>query len=1261
MKKLLSVILTLLLIATAVFIPVNVTAEEGEDGYVYEGDTYYKFTFGENGTSYRGEYVNKKIYTHKNNEYYALYDNEGLGKISIDENTIYDVNLGKNVDTMSIKAGGVAGLWRWVPLKADGTPFEVKPNASYTVNIKFYIKNLGSYGQIFAYACGPNTNIPTKAETNWQTGLFTTMGSSNGTLNDRNNIGSPIQSMSMGYADTTDYVYDTFDSSNAMQYPEGNRKLITDNNATYNEADNSYSFTFDVYTSKKEGSSYVNDQRVEDRVYNNYFFIGGSAKTFTKNGVSYDNTWEIAEIEVIYNDPEGVSPGVNVADFDKLAYPASAGTYYAADTGATNDGGKIIKNNFSVVDANTVDAGATGRVVKYDHVKDSYRNASTKTIDYAYAGVISLGKSVELETSTTYKISIDYKAEKLDSPLKLGLMMGSVYHNYWTTSEPKNTMNGIINETTDDWETVEYYITTPDVYDVNVYNGVGDDRKFAYLYVKPVEDKDILVYFDNFTVQQVPSAVIVDEFGNQIVIGGETGTKVLFPEFGEGYEIYGEDGRGDVVTGYSYYYDKDFKHPVNKENEIYTTKAKTYYYRGYEKLYDAGELGVSFNGFENNKVTLGSAYKDQVNDYVIATYDSAYTKDGKIEIAGSMIASPNGFYADNFAIVSGGYNSAKSLKYKNNGKSDLQYNVADISNGVLLKDNSTYKLEFLYKAEGESSEPLKFAFLNMKDGKTFAQSSEITITDVKDDWTRVTLYLDVDFDYCEEMSGISGETFCIPAIKVTDSKRTVYMDAFSISKVLISGGVSVLTDEAATQAGGQAIRFYFSYNADKNGNLVTGGQAQEMKERGIMFTANKNVELIVENKNKPSVEVTSKTQNFAECWKAENNVVTYSTFVRDFDFTDNRTIYARGYIVLADGSVAYSNIVEYSLDDILESNELLKYETKYYSLTDDEVFDKIVIQGATQKLSNGYSFDWSGSTIKIKAKAVGQVKVYFERLIPSDYFTVYIDGVRISDLVAPQKEDATGRYYVTVDVGNSSKEKVIEVSRQEEAMYGAYEIVGFSLKGELLQAEENDMLIEFIGDSITSGMGVIGTKTDWRTDGTNAWGYLTARSLGVDFRIRSKSGIGAGRDCNGDVGPKYEWISSYPLENCFRDTTTPYTVNREADIIIINLGTNDLNAYNWSPNATQSQELEDNYVKLLNIIRQYNPDAKIICLAGGMTSGYGTRLQKAVNRVGGSDSDFYCYWITTPLNLGGAGHPTEYQQRIIANDVLEILQKDFLK
>ncbi|MBR2043476.1 MAG: hypothetical protein IJ946_03965 [Clostridia bacterium] len=1258
MKRILSVILTLLLLTSALIIPVNAQNE----AYVYEGDTYYKFTFGENGTSYRGEYVDKKIYTHKNNQYYALYDNEGLGKISIDENTIYDVNLGKNIDTMSIKAGGVAGLWRWVPLKADGTPFEVKPDATYTVNIKFYIKNLGSYGQIFAYACGPNTNIPTKAETDWQTGLFTTMGSKNGSLNDRTNIGSPIQSMSMGYAGTTDYVYDTFDSSNAMQYPEGNRKLITDNNATYNEEDNSYSFTFDVYTSKQEGSAYVNDQRVEDRVYNNYFFIGGSAKTFTKNGVSYDNTWEIAEIEVIYNDPNGVDPTVNVADFNNLAYPASAGNHYVADKGATNDGGKIIKNNFSVVDANTVTTGATGRVVKYDHVKDSYYSASTKTVDYAYAGVISLGKDVKLETSTSYKISVDYKAEKLDTPLKLGLMMGSVHHNYWTASEPKNTMTGIISETTDGWKTAEYYITMPNVYDVNVYNGVGSDRKFAYLYVKPVEDKDVTVYFDNFTVQQVPSAVIVDEFGNQTVMGGQTGEKIVFPEFGEGYEIYGEDGRGDVITGYSYYYDKDFKYPVNKENEIYTTKAKTYYYKGYAKLYDSGNLGVSFNGFENNKVTLGSAYKDQTNDYVIATFDSAYkNEDGKTRIAGSMIATPNGFYADNFAIVSGGFQSAKSLKYKNNGKTDLQYNVADISNGVLLKDNATYKLDFFYKAEGESDEPLKFAFLNMKDGKTFVQSSEITVTDVKNEWTRAEIYLTTDFAHCEKESGYSGETFCIPAIKVTDSKRTVYMDAFSITRVSISGGASALTDEAANEAGGQAVRFYFSYNADKNGNLIANGVGNAIKERGIMFTANGNTDLIIENRNKSSVTVTSKTDNFSECWNKENNVITYSTYVKNFDYTDSRTIYARGYIILADGSVAYSNKVEYSLDGILETNSLLSGEEQYYSLTDDAVFEKIVIQGVTRKVSKGYTFDWSGSTVKIKAKAVGQVKVYFENLNPSDYFTAYIDGVRISDLIAPQKDDATGRFFVTVDVGNSSKEKVIEVSRQEEAMYGAYEIVGFSLKGELLNAQENDKLIEFIGDSITSGMGVIGTKTDWRTDGTNAWGYLTAKSLDVDFRIRSKSGIGAGRDCNGDVGPQYEWISSYHLDNCFRDLTTPYTVNRESDIIIINLGTNDFDAYNWSPNATQRQELEDNYVKLLEITRKYNPNAKIICIAGGMMDSYGTYMQKAVDRLGGNDEDFYYYKITAALNLGGAGHPTEYQQRIIANEVLEILQRDFLK
>ncbi len=151
MKRILSVILTLLLLTSALIIPVNAQNE----AYVYEGDTYYKFTFGENGTSYRGEYVDKKIYTHKNNQYYALYDNEGYNKVSLSENTIYDVNLGKNIDTMSIKAGGTAGNWRWVPLKADGTPFEVKPNASYTVNIKFYIKNLGT-NDLNAYNWSPN-------------------------------------------------------------------------------------------------------------------------------------------------------------------------------------------------------------------------------------------------------------------------------------------------------------------------------------------------------------------------------------------------------------------------------------------------------------------------------------------------------------------------------------------------------------------------------------------------------------------------------------------------------------------------------------------------------------------------------------------------------------------------------------------------------------------------------------------------------------------------------------------------------------------------------------------------------------------------------------------------------------------------------------------------------------------------------------------------------------------------------------------------
>lgn len=1265
MKRIMALIIVFVLFLNLTAIPIAINADNSK--FVYQGDTYYKFTFGENGTAYRGDYINGQVYTYKNNEYYTLWDTTTNKTTSVKENTIYDLATGENIDIMEISAAGIGQLWHWVPLKADGTPFEVMPDASHTVNIKMYVKNLASYGQMFVYACGPNTNIPTSAETNWQTGLFTTMGSSAGVLNDRQNISGPVTSGSIRYAGTNNYVFDSFDSSDSFQYYSGVSELITDNNAVYDAENNSYSFTFDMWTSKKEGNSYINDQKIGDRVYNNYFYLGGSAKSFTVDGVTYVNTWEIAEIEIIYNDPEGIDESTYNADFNSLPYANAPQNYYMPDTGASVSGEKTIKNNVSVIDAADVTDGLGGKVVKYDHLKGSYCSSHTTSfsVDYIAYNAVALGKNIELQKGCSYKVTVDYKAERVDAPLQLGIMMASTNSNIWTGSVPKGCLSDYtISETTDDWVTATYYITVPQVYDVNVYNGVSTDRKYAAFYVKPMADENIMVYFDNLTITEIPTVSVYDEYGNETLLMGEVGSSIPFEDFSESFDINGADGRGDTVLGYDYYLDADYNYVVNKETAVFSTKRSSTYYKKYKKLYNANDEQLSFCGFENSTQVTPTGFKDTVNGYVIGNYDQDYviTENGEktIKIESFMIAGLSGFYADNFALAEGGNKSAKALKYKSSGKSELKYNVADISNGVLLSDNITYRLDFFYKAEGDSTEPLTFAFLNMRNGESMGQSTELVITNVKSDWTQVSLYLTTDFALCEKNSGYSGETFCIPAIMVNDNARTVYMDSFSISRVMEKSGASVLNDNAASTAGGQAIRFCFSYSADAFGNLIANGQKLSVQERGILFTGVDSNLLTVENKNNKAVIFTAKTENFTECWNYENGMLTYSTYVKDFSFTDSRTIFARGYVILEDGTTAYSDITEYSLDDILEINSL-KENVNEYSLTDTAVAEKVIIQGATQKVENGYTFDWTGATLKIRAKAVGEVKVYFENLMPSQYFTVYLDGACISDLLLPQKEEGSFRYFVAFDVGSSNKEKIIEVSRQQEAMYDSYEVVGFSFAGELLKAEENDMLIEFIGDSITAGMGVIGTKTDWRTDGTNAWGYLTAQSLGVDFRIRAKSGIGAGRGADGSVGAKNEWISSYPLENCFRDLTTAYTVNREADIIIINLGTNDLNAYNWSPNASQKQELTDSYIKLLGIIRSYNPNAKIICLAGGMTNSYKTCLQNALNSVGGSNENFFYYEVTSGLTAGGAGHPTEYQQRIIANEIIEILQRDFLK
>ena len=102
---------------------------------------------------------------------------------------------------------------------------------------------------------------------------------------------------------------------------------------------------------------------------------------------------------------------------------------------------------------------------------------------------------------------------------------------------------------------------------------------------------------------------------------------------------------------------------------------------------------------------------------------------------------------------------------------------------------------------------------------------------------------------------------------------------------------------------------------------------------------------------------------------------------------------------------------------------------------------------------------------------------------------------------------------------------------------------------------KSDLKIEFVGDSITAGYGVLGNKGDaWsvtNSDCTGSYAYLTAQKLDADYSVVAWSGI-----CT----KAYMW-ANINMDNLYKrvsnSNTAQYAFDFSPDVVVLNLGTNE--------------------------------------------------------------------------------------------------------
>ncbi len=751
---------------------------------------------------------------------------------------------------------------------------------------------------------------------------------------------------------------------------------VTDNRVVYDAQ--SVTFNNDAEGSWRVGEIYLKTGDIVSGYDNLFLRIVNNAGNNTTPCTVYFDEFRIeekAKTELI----NPVSSTIYYAGFEN--YPADPQTkfYLMQDTGATAEDGKTYKNNMSVISGASVFGGYTdGNIVKYDHVKGSYCSNHKTSLSYSYAhyNAIYPNINININNGSSYKVTFSYKAEKVDTPVQMGWFMAA-YSNQWTGGKVNETLGYTISAPTNDWVTVSYIIKFPDSYTMNQ----GNECKLAHLWMYMEKDADVLIYFDNYYVQEIPTVAFVDEYGNKTYISGEEENKVKFPETEGSHDVYAEDGTGNTVSGSNWYSDENYLNVVDGNNVYFTKERLTVYYQKYDKSIEYGSDQQSYCGFENSSVVPIDGYIDATNKYIISRYDKGYTENGVFIQDEWSLAGYNGFESGNFKIADTGYMSEHSLSFKQ-VSSDVNKKIADISNGVLLKNNTSYRLTFAYKAEGNSNNDLTLTFTNAKNTKEYGKGTTVTVS------------------------------------------------------------------------------------ADK----------------------------------------------------------------------------------------------------------------------------------------------------------------------------------------------------VTFNVGNYPKVQDIRFIRQQEACIGgAAVITGFNMAGELYKSEETDLLIEYIGDSITTGIGVHRTPDGWANDGTNSYAFLSAINMGVDWRIRSRSGIGAYKNSGGGMGLNSDWLNSYHIENGWRNTTTPYNESREADVVVLYLGTNDNWGFKTIDTEAEIAELAGGMKQLIDKVKSYNPNAKIVWVSGGMTDKYRESARRAIEQSGGIENGYFLCDVPLNMSAGQNGHPDAKQQRIIARSLQNFLETNVLK
>ncbi len=305
-------------------------------------------------------------------------------------------------------------------------------------------------------------------------------------------------------------------------------------------------------------------------------------------------------------------------------------------------------------------------------------------------------------------------------------------------------------------------------------------------------------------------------------------------------------------------------------------------------------------------------------------------------------------------------------------------------------------------------------------------------------------------------------------------------------------------------------------------------------------------------------------------------------------------------------------------------------------------------------------FSYSGVSVRACFKGTS-ISAIINDERGENFYNIILDKTQI-ERIQPQAGEQT--YLLAENLEDAIHE--IEIFKLTEEMFGKTSFLGFQVDeaDSLVEIQDKrDLLMEFIGNSITCGYGNEGQNGGTFGASTEnhfmTYAAITSRSFNARHMAVSKSGIGIYRNYDGPAEGNADCMTNYYNRVFLYNELPHYSFEETPDLVCINLGTND-----FSTGGGDSAHYVGTYLNFIDSIQNHYVQPDIICLVGCMLSGASLEevrsyvqfiADSANNRGKGNVYFFEMSAQTGDLGIAIDYHPTVAQHMENSRELVQFI------